>query len=351
METIFCTLLPYKRIFESRPPPYSTSPYEGNGSKREQNHIDLQITDLYFEDAIRDRPFVLLSREEEAALAQEIERGQLAAREIATKRAGSPRYTALREIMKSGEAAKERLVLANLRLVVSVANRYRGRGLPIPDLIQEGNAGLIRAAEKFDWRHGTKFSTYATFWIRQAILRALDNQGGVIRLPVNVRAAIRRLTRTQDELIQKLNRDPTEEELAEALEISISRLRLLMTKMAQPISLEDPRADDDWNVGSLVEILEDPNVLAVDEAVARSGLHEDLVEALHILSPEEHAVIQHRFGFKGPVGGTSLRKVAQTLGMTPSRVKRIETSALKKLRKPEIAQRLGDPFSWWPFSN
>lgn len=345
MEETFHHGLSYKIVRESLPPPYSTPPHDGNASKREPGFSDLQVTTLYFRDAIKCRSLDLLSREEETALAQEIERGQLAAHEIVTKRSNSARFMSLRRVMKSGKTAKERLVLANLRLVVSVAKRYRGRGLPMSDLIQEGNTGLIRAAEKFDWRRGTKFSTYTTFWIRQAILRALDNQGDAIRLPVNVRAAIRRLSRTQDELIQELNRDPTDVELAEAMEVPVSRLRLLMKMMAQPISLDTTRSDDDWNDGCLVEILEDPNALAVDEAAARSFLHEDLVEALHVLSPEEHAVIERRYGLKGPAGGASLRKVARSLQMTPSKVKRIETSALKKLRRPEIAQRLDDPFS------
>jgi RNA polymerase primary sigma factor len=306
---------------------------------------DPRIINLYFNDAIKSRSLDLLSREEETTLAQEIERGQLAAREIAMKRSGSTRFVALREVIKSGEAAKERLILSNLRLVVSIAKRYQGHDLPMSDLIQEGNDGLIRAAEKFDWRRGSKFSTYATWWIRQAILRALDNQANVIRLPVNVWAEIRQLSRIQDEFIQELNREPTEMELAEALGITIPRLQLLARMMAQPISLEAPRVDDDWNEVGLGDILEDANAQAVDEAAARSILHEKLSMALCVLSPEELEVIKYRFGFKGPAGGTSLRKVAQTLGMSPSKVKRIETSALKKLRKPEIARRLGYPFS------
>jgi RNA polymerase sigma factor (sigma-70 family) len=287
----------------------------------------------------------LLSQAEEVSLAQEIDRGQLAACEIATKRSGSRRFIALREVMKSGEAAKERLVLANLRLVVSVAKQYRGRGLPLADLIQEGNVGLIRAAEKFDWRRRTKFSTYATWGIRQAILRALDNQSRVIRLPVNVQAAIREINRLRRELVHELNRDPTDVELAEAMGVSLSRLRLLMKRTARPISLEAPRIDGELNDGGLGEIIENPNDLAVDEAAARSILHEDLAEALRVLSPEERVVIEHRYGLNGPIGGASLRKVARSLEMTPSKVKRIETSALKKLRRPEIAQRLDDPYS------
>ncbi len=150
----------YKVICESRPPPNSTSPYGINGSEFDPEYSNPHIISLYFKDAIKSRSLDLLSQAEEVSLAQEIERGRLAAHEIATKRSGSRRFMALREVMKSGEAAKERLVLANLRLVVSVAKRYRGRGLPLADLIQEGNAGLIRAAEKFDWRRSTKFSTY-----------------------------------------------------------------------------------------------------------------------------------------------------------------------------------------------
>ena len=345
MEATVYPIYRYKIICESRPAPYSTSPYEISGSEFDPEYSNPQIISLYFKDAIKSRSLDLLSQAEEVSLAQEIERGQLAAREIATKRSGSRRYTSLREVMKSGEAAKERLVLANLRLVVSVAKRYRGRGLPLADLIQEGNAGLIRAAEKFDWRRGTKFSTYATWWIRQAILRALDNQSRVIRLPVNVQSAIRELIRIRNELVHELNRDPADVELAEAMGVPLSRLRLLMKRTARPISLEAPRIDGEWNDGGLGEILEDPNDLAVDEAAARSILHEYLVEALQVLSSEEHAVIEHRFGFKGPAGGTSLRKVARFLEMTPSKVKRIETSALKKLRGSEIAQRLDDPFS------
>jgi len=335
----------HKIICDSCPPPYSTSPYEINGSEFDPEYSNSQIISLYFKDAIKSRSLDLLSQAEEVSLAQEIDRGQLAAREIATKRSGSRRYTSLREVMKSGEAAKERLVLANLRLVVSVAKRYRGRGLPLADLIQEGNAGLIRAAEKFDWRRRTKFSTYATWWIRQAILRALDNQSRVIRLPVNVQAAIREINLIHRELVHELNRDPTDVELAEAMGVSLSRLRLLMKRTARPISLEAPRIDGEWNDGGLGEITENPNDLAVDEAAARSILHEDLVEALRVLSPEERAVIEHRYGLNGPAGGASLRKVARSLDMTPSKVKRIETSALKKLRRPEIAQRLDDPFS------
>jgi RNA polymerase sigma factor (sigma-70 family) len=345
MEVVFYHLLSFKIVSETRPPPYSTPRCKTNVSKRGSICDNPHITDLYFIDAIKSQSLELLSREEEAALAQEIKRGQLAAHEIVMKRSGSTRFAALREVIKSGEAAKERLVLSNLRLVVSIARRYQGRGLPMPDLIQEGNAGLIRAADKFDWRHGTKFSTYATWWIRQAILRALDNQANVIRLPVNVRAEIRKLSRIQDEFIQELNRVPTEIELAEALGISIPRLRLLTKMMIQPISLEAPRVDDDWNEVGLGETLEDTNAQAVDEATACSILYEKLSMLLRVLSPEEQEVIEYRFGFKGPAGGTPLRKVAQTMGMSPSKVKRIETSALNKLRRPEIAHRLGDTFS------
>jgi RNA polymerase sigma factor (sigma-70 family) len=247
MKVISHPSLAYKIIFETGHTSCSVPSQDGYDTDRVPSFSDLHITSLYFKDAIRSRSLDLLSQEDETALAQEIERGQLAVREIATKRSGSTRFMALREVMRGGEAAKERLILSNLRLVISIAKRYQGHGLPVSDLIQEGNAGLIRAAEKFDWRHGTKFSTYATWWIRQAILRAMDNQANVIRLPVNVRAEIRQLSRIQDEFIQELNREPTEMELAEALGISIPKLRLIMKMVTQPISLEAPGVEDDWN--------------------------------------------------------------------------------------------------------
>jgi RNA polymerase sigma factor (sigma-70 family) len=344
MEVSFCLFLTRMTISESRPPPYSAAPDEATHPIGDPNCGDLEVIDLYFEDAIKRRSLTLLSREEEVSLAQAIERGRLATREAAFKQSGSARLTALKEIVKSGQAAKEQMILANLRLVVSIAKQYQGRGLPMPDLIQEGNAGLIRAVEKFDWRHGTKFSTYATWWIRQAILRALDNQGSLIRLPVNVQAAIRQLSRTQQRLVQELHREPTDLELAEAMGVPVPKLHLLMKRVANPISLEAPIADDGWNEEDLEDILEDSRARAVDEVVAHSILLDNLSEALKVLSSEERTVIERRYGLRGSVGGTSLRKVAQFMGMSPSKVKRVETAAIQKLRSPEIAQLLGDSF-------
>lgn len=331
-------------ICESRPL-YSAGPSDAQGTVQGSQCNYPRVVDLYLEDAIRCRLQPLLSRDEEASLAREIEQGQLAACQITAGRSGSKRLAALNEIVERGLAAKERLVLANLRLVVSVARHYLGRGLPMPDLIQEGNAGLLRAAEKFDWRRGTKFSTYATWWIRQAIVRALDNHADVIRLPVSARASIRRLSRIQGELIQELNRQPTDVELAETMEIPIARLRLLMKTLAKPLSLDGPRADDEPNHTHLEETLEDPNAEAVDEVAARNILREALAEALNILSSEERVVVEHRFGLNGHAGPSSLRKVAQSLGLTPSKVKRLETSALKKLPGTDVADRLADTFT------
>jgi RNA polymerase primary sigma factor len=243
-----------------------------------------------------------------------------------------------KELVRKGKAARQRFIRANLRLVVSIARKYQGQGLPFLDLVQEGNIGLMRAVELFDWRRGFKFSTYATWWIRQAITRAIADRGRQIRLPVHVHDQIRKLRRTFVQFSQKHGRDPTPAELAKALALPVDEIdRLLEAERREPVSLQAP-VGEDTELGDLLEQAEEQSPLdAVEDAMLR---HEIGQAVLNVLDTRERRVIALRYGL-GNGHAMSLRDVGKVMGLSGERVRLIEREALRKLRHSEIINAAG----------
>ncbi len=245
----------------------------------------------------------------------------------------------LEQMADDGMAAREHLINANSRLVISVAKKYIGRGVPFLDLIQEGNIGLIRAAKKFDWRRGHKFSTYATWWIRQAVTRAIADQGRTIRVPVHMGDQINRLLRASHQLTQELGRDPTVAELAEALNVTVRKAEQMIQVARRPISLETPTDDEEESV--LGDFIPDEDSPAPAEIVTTQMLREQLSDILATLPPREVRILQLRYGLLD--GETyTLEEVGKKLGVTRERVRQIEAQALSRLRHPAHARKLRD---------
>lgn len=279
----------------------------------------------------------LLTAEQEVELAQRIERGRLARMELAQGNAGQRRRFMLQQLVRDGWSAREHLITANSRLVISVAKKYMGRGVPFLDLIQEGNIGLIRAAKKFDYRRGHKFSTYATWWIRQAVTRAIADQGRTIRVPVHMGDQINRLLRVQHQLTQSLGRDPVVDELAQALEVTPQKVENMIQVARRPLSLETPTDDEEDSV--LGDFIEDEDVPAPDDTATYNLLREHLTGVLDGLPPREVRILQLRYGLLDGQAYT-LEEVGRKMGVTRERVRQIEAQALSRLRHPTIRRKL-----------
>jgi RNA polymerase primary sigma factor len=281
----------------------------------------------------------LLNAEEEVELAQRIERGRMAREELARGNVSNRRRIELRRLIEDGWAAREHLITANSRLVISVAKKYMGRGVPFLDLIQEGNIGLIRATKKFDYRRGHKFSTYATWWIRQAVTRAIADQGRTIRVPVHMGDQINKLLRVQHQLTQRLGREPSVDELALSLDVPPKKVENMIQVARRPLSLETPTDDEEDSV--LGDFIEDDEAPPPDDSATYNLLREHLEEVLNSLPPREVRILQLRYGLLDGQAYT-LEEVGRKMGVTRERVRQIEAQALSRLRHPSIRRKLRD---------
>jgi len=282
----------------------------------------------------------LLTAEEEVDLAKRIEAGLFAAEKLSEARRMTVALRVdLEAVARDGDVAKRKLVEANLRLVVSIAKRYVGRGMLFLDLIQEGNLGLIRAVEKFDYTKGYKFSTYATWWIRQAITRAIADQARTIRIPVHMVETINKLIRIQRQLLQDLGREPMPEEIAKEMDLTPDKVREILKVSQEPVSLETPIGEEEDS--HLGDFIEDSDAVVPVDAASFLLLQEQLDSVLHTLSDREKKVIQLRFGLTDGHPRT-LEEVGREFGVTRERIRQIESKTLSKLRHPSRSQKLRD---------
>ncbi|GIV97633.1 MAG: RNA polymerase sigma factor SigA [Herpetosiphonaceae bacterium] len=319
---------------------------EGLGSDIEADELLSEIPDM--SDIALDDPVrmylqeigqvPLLTATEEVRLAQQMEAGDEAQQKLKTGQYSSleERRTLERQV-EEGRAARQHLIQANLRLVVSIAKKYTSYGLTMMDLVQEGNIGLMRAVEKFDYHKGHKFSTYATWWIRQAITRAIADQSRTIRLPVHMGEAISQVKRTSHKLQQSMQREPTPEEIAEAMGISASKVRRTLEASMHPLSLEMPVGQE--GEGRMGDFIEDDRISTPVEAAAQTMLREQIEEVLQKLPERERKIIQLRYGLKDGRYRT-LEEVGLEFGITRERIRQIEAVALRKLRHPHLGKKL-----------
>jgi RNA polymerase primary sigma factor len=294
---------------------------------------------LYFREMGQQQ---LLTAEEEVELAKEIEAGRAAEEQLAQVESGEleldmDTVDELVRIREVGDAARAHLIRANTRLVVSIAKKYRGRGLQFLDLIQEGNVGLMKAVEKYDYLRGNRFSTYATWWIRQAVTRALANHGRTIRIPAHLGGRISKLYQVAQELEQEYGRQPTPEEIAESMELPAERVRWMLRTSRQPVHLERPVGDEsDAELGDFIEDHEAPPPA---EMVAQTMLTEEIGVILDQLTPREARILRLRYGLQDGESRT-LKEVGEMFGLSRERIRQLEKEALRKLRHPNFAGHL-----------
>jgi RNA polymerase primary sigma factor len=279
----------------------------------------------------------LLTADEEIELAQQIEAGKKARRVLKHPSLPESEQTALEHTVTQGEKARHTLTEANLRLVVSVARKYLNRGVPLLDLIQEGNIGLARAVEKFDWSKGYRFSTYAYWWIRQGMTRAISLHGRPIRVPTHIVAAIGDVYKAARDLQQELGREPKITDIADRLGMPVDRVQEILASVRQPVSLETPIGND--ADGTLGDLIADRSVRSPHDLVATRMLKRHMHDAMQILSKRERYVLRMRYGLDGG-RDYSLGEIAEILGVTSERVRQIESAALSKLRDPKVRNKL-----------
>lgn len=316
-------------------------------SRTETPVADIDLSQIEIDDSIslylkEIGRVPLLTAEEEVDLAKRMERGELAQQRLDEGVEDAVEYEQLLWEIRDGERAQEHLIKANSRLVVSVAKKYVGRGVPFLDLIQEGNIGLIRAVNKFDYTRGYKFSTYATWWIRQAVTRAIADQGRTIRVPVHMYEQINRLTRTSRQLVQELGRDPTTEEIANALEVTPKKVEQVIRVSQRPLSLEMPVGEEEDSY--LGDFIEDEDAQSPTDAASQQLLREVIDEIFASLTPREVRILQLRFGLVDGYSYT-LEEVGRKFGVTRERIRQIEAQALGRLRHPSRSRKLRDYLS------
>jgi RNA polymerase primary sigma factor len=311
----------------------------------ESTAADIDLTAIDVDDSIslylkEIGRIPLLTAEQEVSLAKRMEAGRNAKRRFSKERGmSSEERQQLQDIIQDGKAAKEHLIKANSRLVVSVAKKYVGRGVPFLDLIQEGNIGLIRAVKKFDYRRGYKFSTYATWWIRQAVTRAIADQGRTIRVPVHMYEQINRLARVSRQLVQELGRDPTMEEIAGELGVSPKKVERTIKVSQRPLSLEMPVGEEDDSF--LGDFIEDSEAPSPTDQASLELLREQIDNIFSSLTPREVRILQLRFGLVDGYSYT-LEEVGKKFGVTRERIRQIEAQALGRLRHPSRSRKLRD---------
>ncbi len=313
-------------------------------SRGQSGHGEIDLSQIEIDDSIslylkEIGRVPLLTAAEEVDLAKRMERGQFALQRIQDGVEDHVEREQLLWEIRDGERAQEHLIKANSRLVVSVAKKYVGRGVPFLDLIQEGNIGLIRAVNKFDYTRGYKFSTYATWWIRQAVTRAIADQGRTIRVPVHMYEQINRLTRTSRQLVQELGRDPTTEEIAEALEVTPKKVEQVIRVSQRPLSLEMPVGEEEDSY--LGDFIEDEEAQSPTDAASQQLLREVIDEIFASLTPREVRILQLRFGLVDGYSYT-LEEVGRKFGVTRERIRQIEAQALGRLRHPSRSRKLRD---------